>query len=385
MEKKLILRAAAEIDVSAGGGESVDFPDRYKLGADYRLTEQTTLFAEQEFARGDKLSADITRVGVRTKPWSGGEVAASVGSDLNNDSGRLFASLGMTQKWQINEFWRMDFGVDRVNTLKSTGVAPLNINIPLTSGTLNGDYTALFTGVSYTDSAWSANGRVEWRSGDTDDRINLLAGVQRKLDNGRSVAAGFSYTSNENAAGVIARKLDARISWAHRPIDSQWIVLERFDYIDELSEDATSKINARKLVNNLNANWMPNRRTQIAMQYGAKYAFDTIDGTGYDGFTDLVGAEIRRDLGQDWDIGMHGSVLHNWSGGQLDYGLGASVGYKLFDNAWVALGYNVLGFSDNDFAGAEYRVKGLYAAMRMKFDQDTLGLNRPDSVFTMKH
>lgn len=384
LDKKLVLRGTAEVDLSGGGGESVDFPDRYKLGMDYRLTEQTALFAEQEFARGNKLSADITRIGLRTKPWSGGELAASLGNDLNNDAGRLFASLGLTQKWQINETWAMDFGVDRVSTLKSAGVTPLNLNVPLTSGTINGDYFAFYTGINYADKLWSANSRIEYRTGDTDDKINLMAGVQRNLDNGRSIAAGFTFSRNEAATGALSSKMDVRLSYAHRPNDSQWIVLNRLDYIDDLTEDATSKIHARKLVNNLNANWMPNRRTQIAMQYGAKYVFDTIDGTGYSGYTDLIGFELRRDLNQDWDIGLHGSVLHTWGNGEFDFGLGASVGYKLMENTWVSVGYNVLGYEDADFSGAEYRAKGFYAALRMKVDQDTLGLNKPDSIFTKK-
>ena len=384
LDKKLVLRGTAEVDFSGGGGESVDFPDRYKLGLDYKLTEQTTLFAEQEFARGNKLSADTTRIGLRTKPWSGGELAASLGNDLSNDAGRLFASLGLTQKWQISEAWAMDFGIDRVSTLSNNGVTPQNLNVPLSSGTITGDYTALYTSVNYTDKTWSANSRVEWRSGDTDDKLNMLAGVQRNLDNGRSVAAGFTYSRNENATGTLSSKMDVRLSYAHRPNDSQWIVLDRLDFIDELTEDAAGKINTRKLVNNLNANWMPNRRTQIAMQYGAKYVLDSIDGDSYSGYTDLIGVEVRRDISQDWDVGLHGSVLHTWNGGQFDYGLGASVGYKVFDNAWVSVGYNWMGFSDEDFSGSEYRAKGFYAAMRMKFDQDTLGLNKPDSIFTKK-
>lgn len=376
LDRKLTLKAGAEVDLSGNGGESADFPDRYKLGADYRLTEQTALFAEQEFARGDRFSSDLTRVGLRTRPWSGGEVAASVGSDLGNDSSRLFSSLGLTQKWQITPFWQTDFGIDRVSTLKNEGIAPLNPNLPLSSGGLPGsDYTALFAGVGYNDTVWSANGRIEWRSSDSDDKLNLLAGLQRQLDQGRSIAGGFSYTRNESATGTLNRKFEGRLSWAHRPSDSQWAVLERLDYVDELIEDATDTINARKLVNNLNANWMPNQRTQIALQYGAKYVFDTIDGKGYNGYTDLVGAEVRRDLDPDWDIGAHASMLHTWSAGARDYGLGASVGYKVMDNMWVAVGYNFAGFDDADFSGAEYRVQGPYVAFRMKVDQDTFKLN----------
>ncbi len=385
LDKKLTLRGTAEVDFSgSSGGESVDFPNRYKLGLDYKLTEQSVLFAEQEFARGEKISADITRIGLRTKPWSGGELAASLGNDLNNDAGRLFAGLGLTQKWQINEIWAMDFGVDRVSTLRSAGVVPQNLNVPLTSGTINGDYFAIYTGINYADKLWSANSRIEYRTGDTDDKLNLMAGVQRNLDNGRSIAAGITFSRNESATGTLSSKMDVRLSYAHRPNDSQWIVLNRLDLVSDLTEDSLNKIQSRKLVNNLNANWMPNRRTQIALQYGAKYVFDTIDGVGYDGYTDLIGVEVRRDLGQDWDIGLHGSVLHTWNGGQFDFSLGASVGYKLMENTWVSVGYNVLGFTDNDFTGAEYRAKGFYAAMRVKFDQDTLGLNKPDSIFTKK-
>ena len=63
----------------------------------------------------------------------------------------------------------------------------------------------------------------------------------------------------------------------------------------------------------------------------------------------------------------------------FDYSAGASIGYRLMDNVWVAVGYNLLGFNDRDFAGAEYRAKGFFFSVRAKFDQDTLGLNKSSS------
>ncbi len=72
-------------------------------------------------------------------------------------------------------------------------------------------------------------------------------------------------------------------------------------------------VRVRKLVNNLNANYTPNSYTQWSFQYGAKYVFDRIDGTTYDGYTDLLGVEVRRDLGRNWDIGLSGAVLHSWN------------------------------------------------------------------------
>jgi uncharacterized repeat protein (TIGR01451 family) len=382
MDRRLTLRAATE--VGFGAADSIDFPNRLLLGADYKLTEQTKLFAEQEFARGESLSANMTRVGLRVAPWTGGEMAASLGNQTSLDSGRLHADLGLTQKWQVNEFWQADFAIDRSQTLKATAT-PLDLNVPLASGSLAvGEYTAVSVGTHYNNTVWSSNTRIEWRDGDSDDRVNFLVGAQRNLDAGRVLAGGFSYTDTQSATSQ-SRKLDARLSYAHRPLDSEWAWLNRLDYIDELIADATTSSHAKKLVDNTHLNWMPNRRTQIALQYGAKYVFDRIDGSDYSGFTDLIGAEIRRDLDRDWDIGAHASVLHSWNSPVKQQSLGASLGYKLMDNMWGAVGYNFSGFDDADFSGADTRVRGAYIALRMKVDQDTLKLNdRKGRVFSTR-
>ena len=52
------------------------------------------------------------------------------------------------------------------------------------------------------------------------------------------------------------------------------------------------------------------------------------------------------------------------------------------DNTWLSVGYKVKGLNDKDFDGAEYRAKGLYATIRVKFDQDTLKLNDRKKQFT---
>jgi hypothetical protein len=85
--------------------------------------------------------------------------------------------------------------------------------------------------------------------------------------------------------------------------------------------------------------------------------------------------EARHDLGDRWDVGLHTAMLTSWRLHARSYQLGVSVGYRVAENAWVSVGYNQLGFADNDFAGAEYRAQGFYVNLRMKFDQDTFGLN----------
>jgi fimbrial isopeptide formation D2 family protein len=370
--QKLTLRAGGE--ASLGKAANTDYIDRINLGADYKLTEQTKLFAEQEYARGEKLSTDMARVGIVTQPWTGGAMQASLGNNQSLDSGRMYANMGMTQKWQINEFWQADAGVDRSQTLRNDGTLPLNPNATPANGSQSGDYTATGLGVNYNDKVWGANTRIERRVSSSDDKLNYLLGFQRNLDEGRVMAAGMSY-SDEQSSFSATRSLNLRVSYASRPWDSDWVWLDRLDYFDERSSSTIANTQLRKLVNNYNANWMVAAATQASLQYGSKFVLDNIDGADYSGYTDLIGVEVRHDMNEDWDVGAHTSLLHSWSASNLSYGLGASVGYKFIENAWLVAGYNFKGFSDNDFSGAGYRAHGPYITLRMKIDQDTLKLN----------
>ena len=378
--KTLTLRADTEVGV--GKSENSDFPNRFRLGADYKLTEQTKLFVEQEFARSSTYASNMSSAGLRTQPWSGSEMSASLGNQTTQDSGRTYANLGLVQRWQINKFWQADAGVDRAQTLRNSNSQPLNYSIPPTSGFRSGDYTALNFGANYNDSIWGANSRIERRTSSTDKRLNFLIGLQHNLDAGRVLAVGFDYTASQSTISHTSRS-GTRLSYARRPTDSAWIWLNRLDYINEATTHFVSgtvdNIHTRKLINNFNANWMPQQGTQVALQYGAKYILDNIERSRYSGYTDLIGIELRHDLSKKWDAGVHAHQLHSWNAQVKNYGLGASLGYKVMNNAWAAIGYNILGFNDQDFSGSNYRTQGFYITLRMKFDQDTLHLTDNDS------
>lgn len=395
LDKRLSLHAATQINGADTAGTGA-MPNTLTFGSDYKLTEQSKLFAEQEFARGDNLSTNTTRVGIRTQPWMGNEMSASVGGDMNNDAERIYANMGMVQSWQINKHWQTKFSIDRTQTLNNTAV-PLNPSTPLPSGPVpasssnplatlpaaSSDYIASSVSAAYHDTLWSGNGRIEIRNASLDNEKNLELGAQRNLDQGRSLAASYSYQeADSQATGVETNTIntDLRLSYADRPNDSRWMWLDRADYITQNSQTTGSTLNGAKLVNNLNANYLPDRRTQIALQYGAKYVLDTIDGADYMGYTDLTSAEIRHDVSEDWDIGMFASIERSVSAGVNTFGFGASFGRKVVDNMWVTAGYNVLGMNDRDFSDASYRAKGAFITLRMKVDQDTFGLNKGSAI-----
>ncbi|MVQ30320.1 hypothetical protein GON04_12730 [Ramlibacter sp. MAH-25] len=387
LERKLVLRASTDID--AGSSGTVNYPNRLALGADYRVAPGTTLTAVQEFARGRELSANTSRVGLRTELWRGAELLGGVGNETVMDAGRLYASLGLVQKVKLDERWTADAALDQTRTLRGGVVNPLGVNQPLASGSnstqpsatasssgynLVSDGTAVSVGLAYRDDRWSGNSRIEWRGSDTESKLNLLLGVQRRLDRGEAVAAGLALSTVRGGAND-GSKATARVSYAWRPDNSDWIWLDRLEYTQESSPSLATRLLVRKLVNNLNANWKPNRRTQVALQYGAKFVRETLQDQTASGYTDLIGAEARYDVTEKWDIGVHAGMLHAWSTHSVSQHLGLSVGYRMATNTWVSVGYNSLGFDDKDFAGAEYRARGVYVNMRVKFDQDTFDLN----------
>ena len=221
---------------------------------------------------------------------------------------------------------------------------------------------------------WSGNGRIEVRNASLgNQKTPRRAGMQRNLEKRRSMAVGYTMRQTDSPL-VNTRNSDLRLSFAIAQMipanGSGWTVPTTSH--NRKPPPATSR--ATSWCNN--HYWMPSRHTQVSLQYGSKYVLDTIDNTDYSGYTDLIGAEVRHDLNEDWDVGVFGSVMRSVNAGVRSYGVGASLGYKPMENMWVSGGYNLRGTDDRDFAdNAAYRAKGPFITLRMKVDQDSLGLN----------
>jgi uncharacterized repeat protein (TIGR01451 family) len=370
LEDRLQLRVTREQSLGGEDG-SVDFPTRTLLGADYKLSKVTTVFAEHEITQGQELDSQSSRAGLKATPWTGGQIGSSLGRQSATDGQRLFANLGLFQSWQINPRWTMDGGLDRSQTVHSEGYRAFNPNVPTAAGAAE-DFSATTLGLGYQADFWSWTGRLESRWAESEDKLGLITGIAGEVKQGLGLSAGFKAFDTQSRVGSDTLDSDLRLSLAWRPRNTRWIVYDRLDYLLQEEEAMDGARAARRIVNNFNANYKPYHRLQIAWQYGAKYAFDTIDGGSYSGYTDLPGLEARYDLTQRWDVGVHTSLLHSWQAGQMDERAGLSVGYNLFKNAWISLGYNFTGFWDEDFSAADYTAQGPFVKFRLKFDQQSV-------------
>lgn len=370
LDGKVILNANADTPIG-GKGEAANFPKRLRVGLDYKLTSGITLKAEQEFSWGDEVDTQGTRIGMVSRLWEGAEFTTSVQQQADQENAqRLAAVAGLKQRWQFNDVWSFDFGVDRSQTLNDKRVTPPLEVTAVYAAPGSDDFTAVSFGSRFRKDAWDWATRVEYRGADSEDKLNVLSDVIHNLDEGQQLLASVDYQQSDSDTAS-RTTTDIQLGYAFRPVESRWTLFNRLDLVQSESTNAGFDLLTQKIVNNLNANYLLGSDTQLALQYGAKYVVDNFDSDEYRGFTDLYGMEIRHDISPRWDVGLQGSVYRSGQADVSEQSYGVSVGYSMARNVWMSLGYNFSGFDDDDFHAAEYTSKGVFLKYRVKFDQFT--------------
>ncbi len=142
----------------------------------------------------------------------------------------------------------------------------------------------------------------------------------------------------------------------------------------------TGNARSRRVVNALSINFSPQGgSSEIALFWGARYVADRFGPDDLKGWSNVVGGDIRFDLSETIDVGAAATVRQGIGGGSLAYSGGPSIGIRPFENGWLSLGWNLVGFHDRDFDEERYTRSGPYVTMRLKFDQlslQGLGLGR---------
>jgi uncharacterized repeat protein (TIGR01451 family) len=361
------LNLQARHEQAIGNNENVDYPTRTLLGAEFKVMQPLSIYGEQEFIHSDSGGGNSSRLGLRSTPWQGGRIDSSVQRTVNDDnSSRLLALFGLQQSWQVKR-WTLDFSFDRAQAL-SNSTDRYNPAVP--GAAADDDFTALALGGATEGENWKWWNRAEFRTSDSEDRYGLASGITGRIQPGVGLGARTTLYRSERAGGN-SNNVEISLSGVWRPDRSRWILLDRLDTHSEQTGGSGGSRSWR-VINNLHANYKPDRINQLSFQYGCKFVSEDLLDQTWSGYTDLLSAEYRRDLGQKWDVGVHGGALHTWEIGQIDWRSGGSVGYNPAENLWVSLGYNVTGYRDDDFAQGNYTAQGPYLNFRFKFDQTSV-------------
>jgi len=369
------LTIQASREQPLGGNDGVDdFPARTRLSLDKTITEKASVRITHDILDGENTGGQNTSVGVTYAPWAGTSITA--GSDMiTSDSGRrIGATIGLDQQFQINEKWSASAGISNRRVLSQSGtLTQVSPDAALSGFETNDGFTAAYLGLGYRTAKTSISGRLEAReAGSLNDYTTSFAAARELSETMSFAGAVRANWKEQNAvggAGINAgnsNSIDGRLGMAWRPRDEDLILLNRFDVNYENTPDGQR---TTKLVNNFTANSQVTDRWQLAGHYGIKYVSTDVGGADYSSVTHLLGGETRFDLTEHIDVGLNGSMLLAQDSTQYAYG--PSIGVSPIDNVWLSLGYNIIGYKDEDFAAAEYSQQGVYVKFRFKFDQNS--------------
>ena len=342
-DNKLIFRAKREESIRTEDSEQ--YPNRTLIGAEYQLSENNALFVEQEFSEG-LTREEIQKVGISSKPWSGGTIQSSIADKNIKDGDRLFSLLGIQQTIKLSEYVNIDLGVDRAETMEGDGAD---------------DFTSYTSSVNYNKDGLSSNLKVEYKETPEEDSVGVSVALATQLDIGLELATSAQYFKSDKSEEL----LYTDISLVHRPLESDYTILDKFHFIDEKSQGLES----RKFVNDFNLNYKVSSLFELSLYHGLKYVVETIDKEQYSGITQMIGVRATYDISKKFDVMVYSNLIDGQSTlNQQEFNHGVVLGWNAYTNIDLLLGYNFEGFEEFDFNSGTKTKEGVYIGFRMKFE-----------------
>ena len=353
---------------------AADFPDRVVLGLDVRVAKQTQLFVTQEFTKGAERDTRSTKVGVQSGLWKGASMQSYIAQDDSASGQRLYSGNNITQQIAFGDGWWASMGYDQADTLKDTGATSLNPDTPLANGSDGDDFRAGHLSFGRKGDLWHWDLRLEGHRSDSKERDGVISSWRRQSREGKGVDLALRWLSDKGV-GTENTLVEAQFGLVWRPIEAKWFFLNRLDLIHE-NQRATgsSDFRSSRVVNQFNANYVPNFSNQLSLFLGTKYVEDTIDDASYSGWYSQLGVEYRHSINEWWDLGVQVASHNDWVANNQRYSAGLNVGVSPLQNLWITLGYNWAGFRDDDFDAAAWTQDGAYLRFRLKFDQQGNGV-----------
>lgn len=266
------------------------------------------------------------------------------------------AAIGLKNKWYVQKGLTLNTLLERVESLE---------------GDKDSTATAAGFGVEYlANENYKVSGRLEKRWGETSDTLLASAGVAYRYNDEVTLLAKDIYSKVDYDDGHRAINR-FQLGAAFRDYDSNQLdMLAKLEY--RLDDNATGDDPYKKdaIVWSWSGNYHPTRPLTLSGHYAGKYTEYDAQGIISDNTAHAVYARGLYDISERWDIGLQAGTYWNKQANDLAYLVGAEISYSPMNNLWLSLGYNFMGFEDEDIAYDDTTIEGAYFRLRFKFDED---------------
>ena len=273
------------------------------------------------------------------------------------------AAIGLKNKWYVQEGLTLNTLFERVESLE---------------GDTENTATAAGIGVEYlAKEDYKASARFEKRWGETSDTLLGSAGIAYRYTDDVTLLAKdiYSRVDYDDGNRTINR---FQLGAAYRDYDSNQLdMLAKLEY--RLDDNSTGDDAYQKdaVIWSLSGNYHPTRPLTLSGRYAGKYTQFDADNISSDNTAHALYARGLYDISERWDVGLQAGTYWNKQADDMSYMLGAEVGYSPMTNLWLSLGYNFMGFEDEDIAYDDSTMEGAYFRLRFKFDEDLFKRDDP--------
>jgi len=210
-----------------------------------------------------------------------------------------------------------------------------------------------------------ASTRVEYR--DSSTNVSRLAelNLTYKLHRDLSLFTRGRYYDDRQAGAGKSSKIGSVVGLAYRPVDfNRFNALAKGEYRRELQPAVDGRVSTDKYIFSMEGAYRVHDRAILAAKYAGKYT----NSGRHHSYTDLTSVKLTYDVTDRFDVGLTYRLLINHRADTSTQGGAVELGYNVFKNVWLSLGYSFDRF-DSDLSGDDYRGEGPYVRIRAKFTE----------------
>lgn len=371
---KLTAPVPGVANASAYGELEVDVHDSSRklaaVGGEYLLGGRSRIYGRHEFISslsgvyglngGQRQNATV--FGVDADYTKDGKVFSEYRVRDAISGGDAEAAIGLRKLWRLADGVAFSAGYERVHVLSGKGDA---------------ESTAVTTALEYTaNPRWKGTTRLELRDGATTDSLLWTLGLAARVDNAWTLLGRNTLALSRQRGTADGEALRDRLQVGLAYRDTETNRLDALGRIEHRTENDTTQpgIALKRSVElvSVQANYQPRRPFTLTSRLAAKWVSDRSNGLATRSSAQLLSGRASWEFAPGYDFGVNLSTLLDHGARKRQTGLGMELGYRLTDDLWLAAGFNVFGYRDEDFSAGDYTDKGLYLRLRYKFDENLL-------------